>query len=66
MSQPQTANINLIQKVETIIGDNKTILYNTNGNLKIETYYKDILEKTENNCYWVLDEKTQTHKIKYS
>jgi hypothetical protein len=48
MSWQETIGKNLIKNVEVKIGDNKTKVENTDGKLKIEHYYKDILQKTEN------------------
>ena len=43
-----TLGNNLINNVQVTIGDNTTKVKNTDGKLKIEHYYKDILQKTEN------------------
>ena len=50
----------LIKNVEVTIGDNKTIVENIDSKLKIEHYYKDILQKTENKNVEVIigDNKT--------
>ncbi len=42
-----TLGNNLINNVQVTIGDNTTKVENTDGKLKIEHYYKDILQKTE-------------------
>ena len=44
----ETIGKKLIKNVEVTIGDNKTTVENIDGKLKIEHYYKDILQKTEN------------------
>ena len=48
MSWQDTIGKNLIKNVEVTIGDNKNKVDNIDGKLKIEHYYKDILQKTEN------------------
>ena len=48
MSWQETISKNLIKNVQVTIGDNKTKVDNIDGKLKIEHYYKDILQKTEN------------------
>ena len=48
MSWQETIGKKLIKNVEVTIGDNKTTVENIDGKLKIEHYYKDILQKTEN------------------
>lgn len=48
MSWQETIGKNLIKNIEVSIGDNKTKVDNIDGKLKIEHYYKDILQKTEN------------------
>ena len=47
MSWQETIGKNLIKNVEVTIGDNKTKVDNIDGKLKIDHYYKDILQKTE-------------------
>ena len=44
----ETIGKKLIKNVEVTIDDNKTKVENIDGKLKIEHYYKDILQKTEN------------------
>ena len=55
-----TLGNNLINNVQVTIGDNTTKVENTDGKLKIEHYYKDILQKTENKNVKVIisDNKT--------
>ena len=48
MSWQEHIGKNLIKNVEVTIGDNKTKVDFIDGKLKIEHYYKDILQKTEN------------------
>jgi len=48
MSWQEHIGKNLIKNVEVTIGDNKTKVDNIDGKLKIDHYYKDILQKTEN------------------
>ena len=48
MSWQETIGKNLIKNVEVKIGDNKTKVENIDGKLKVDHYYKDILQKTEN------------------
>lgn len=48
MSWQETIGKNLFKSVEVSIGDNTTKVDNIDGKLKIEHYYKDILQKTEN------------------
>ena len=60
-----TLGNNLINNVQVTIGDNTTKVENTDGKLKIEHYYKDILQKTENeveNKYYYLDKQTYTER----
>ena len=60
-----TLGNNLINNVQVTIGDNTTKVENTDGTLKIEHYYKDILQKTENeveNKYYYLDKQTYTER----
>ena len=47
MSWKERLGINVINKVEVKIGDNKTIAEMVDGNLKVEHYYKNeiIIEK---------------------
>ena len=60
MSWQETIGKKLIKNVEVTIGDNKTTVENIDGKLKIEHYYKDILQKTENKNVKVIisDNKT--------
>ena len=60
MSWQETIGKKLIKNVEVTIGDNKTTVENIDGKLKIEHYYKDILQKTENKNVEVIisDNKT--------
>ena len=65
MSWQENIGKNLIKNVEVTIGDNKTKVDNIDGKLKIEHYYKDILQKTENeieNKYYYLDKQTYTER----
>ena len=65
MSWQETIGKNLIKNVEVTIGDNKTTVENIDSKLKIEHYYKDILQKTENeveNKYYYLDKQTYTER----
>jgi hypothetical protein len=65
MSWQETIGKNLFKNVEVTIGDNKTKVDNIDGKLKIEHYYKDILQKTENeieNKYYYLDKQTYTER----
>ena len=48
MSWQETIGKNLIKNVEVTIGDNTTKVDVIDGKLKIDHYYKDILQKTEN------------------
>jgi hypothetical protein len=48
MSWQETLGKNLIKNVEVTIGDNTTKVENIDGKLKVDHYYKDILQKTEN------------------
>ena len=48
MSWQEHIGKKLIKNVEVTIGDNKTIVENIDSKLKIEHYYKDTLQKTEN------------------
>jgi hypothetical protein len=48
MSWQEHIGKNLIKNVEVTIGDNKTKVDVIDGKLKIDHYYKDILQKTEN------------------
>jgi len=48
MSWQETIGKNLIKNVEVKIGDNTTKVENIDGKLKVDHYYKDILQKTEN------------------
>jgi hypothetical protein len=48
MSWQETLGKNLIKNVEVTIGDNKTKVDVIDGKLKVDHYYKDILQKTEN------------------
>ena len=48
MSWQEHIGKNLIKNVEVTIGDNKTKVDNIDGKLKVDHYYKDILQKTEN------------------
>jgi hypothetical protein len=60
-----TLGNNLINNVQVTIGDNTTKVENTDSTLKIEHYYKDILQKTENeveNKYYYLDKQTYTER----
>ena len=77
MSYQENIGKNLIKNVEVTIGDNKTKVDNIDGKLKIEHYYKDILQKTENknidntttleylplSTYFTVDGKLKTEKI---
>ena len=56
----ETIGKKLIKNVEVTIDDNKTKVENIDGKLKIEHYYKDILQKTENKNVKVIisDNKT--------
>ena len=60
MSWQKTIGKNLIKNVEVKIGDNTTKVENIDGKLKIDHYYKDILQKTENKNVKVIisDNKT--------
>ena len=65
MSWQETIGKNLIKNVEVTIDDNKTTVDVIDGKLKIEHYYKDILQKTENeneNKYYYLDKQTYTER----
>ena len=65
MSWQETIGKNLFKNVEVTIGDNTTKVDNIDGKLKIEHYYKDILQKTENeneNKYYYLDKQTYTER----
>jgi hypothetical protein len=65
MSWQEHIGKNLIKNVEVTIGDNKTTVDNIDGKLKIEHYYKDTLQKTENemeNKYGYLDKQTYTER----
>jgi len=66
MSWLETIGKNLVEKVEVVIGDNKTTVNSIgDGNLEIKHYYKDILQKTENeieNKYYNLDKQTYTQR----
>jgi len=65
MSLQETIGKNLFKNVEVKIGDNTTKVDNIDGKLKIEHYYKDILQKTENeteNKYYNLDKQTYTER----
>ena len=69
MSWQDTLGKHLIKNVEVTIGDNKTIVENIDGKMKIEHYYKDILQKPENeskneieNKYGYLDKQTYTQR----
>ena len=60
-----TLGNNLINNVQVTIGDNTTKVDVIDGTLKIEHYYKDILQKTENeveNKYYYLDKQTYTER----
>jgi hypothetical protein len=60
-----TLGNNLINNVQVTIGDNTTKVKNTDSKLKIEHYYKDILQKTENeveNKYYDLDKQTYSER----
>ena len=46
MSWQETIGKNLIKNVEVTIGDNTTKVDVIDGKLKIDHYYKDILQKT--------------------
>ena len=65
MSWQEHIGKNLIKNVEVTIGDNKTKVDVIDGKLKIDHYYKDILQKTENeteNKYYYLDKQTYTER----
>jgi hypothetical protein len=65
MSWQETIGKNLIKNVEVTIGDNKTKVDVIDGKLKIEHYYKDILQKTENeveNKYYYLDKQSYSER----
>ena len=65
MSWRDTIGKNLIKNVTVTIGDNKTIVENIDSKMKIEHYYKDVLQKTENkmeNKYYYLDKQTYSQR----
>ena len=69
MSWQDTLGKDLIKNVEVVIGDNKTIVENIDGKMKIEHYYKDTLQNTEmnqkneiENKYGYLDKQTYTER----
>ena len=69
MSWQDTLGRHLIKNVEVTIGDNTTKVENINGKMKIENYYKNILQKPENesknemeNKYGYLDKQTYTER----
>jgi hypothetical protein len=65
MSWQENIGKNLFKSVEVSIGDNTTKVDNIDGKLKIEHYYKDILQKTENeieNEYYYLDKQIYTER----
>jgi hypothetical protein len=65
MSWQENIGKNLFKNVEVTIGDNTTKVDNIDGKLKIEHYYKDILQKTENeieNEYYYLDKQIYTER----
>jgi hypothetical protein len=65
MSWQEHIGKNLFKNVEVTIGDNKTKVDNIDGKLKVEHYYKDILQKRENeveNKYYYLDKQTYTER----
>ena len=80
MSWQETIGKNLIKNVEVKIGDNTTKVENIDGKLKIDHYYKDILQKTENknvevsigdnktylplSAYFTVDGKLKTENLK--
>ena len=57
----KTIGKKLIKNVEVTIGDNKTTVENIDGKLKIEHYYKDILQKTENKNVKVIISDNKTY-----
>ena len=61
MSWQETIGKKLIKNVEVTIGDNKTTVENIDGKLKIEHYYKDILQKTENKNVEVIISDNKTY-----
>ena len=61
MSWQETIGKKLIKNVEVTIGDNKTTVENIDGKLKIEHYYKDILQKTENKNVKVIISDNKTY-----
>jgi hypothetical protein len=65
MSWQETLGKNLIKNVDVTIGDNKTKVEYIDGKLKTEHYYKDILQKTENeveNKYYYLDKQSYSER----
>ena len=61
MSWQDTIGKNLIKNVEVVIGDNTTKVENIDGKMKIEHYYKDILQKTENKNVEVTIDDNKTY-----
>ena len=57
----ETIGKKLIKNVEVTIDDNKTKVENIDGKLKIEHYYKDILQKTENKNVEVTIDDNKTY-----
>jgi len=57
----ETIGKKLIKNVEVTIDDNKTKVENIDGKLKIEHYYKNILQKTENKNVEVTIDDNKTY-----